>query len=325
MKNDSKQQKIIEVLFENSPIAPSGILSKLQENKEKISLITVKRILSSFIESNLVEVLGAGRATTYTLSVKGRLFYDINAAEYCSVEPDKRTGQSSYNFELFNNLPTYLLNEEEEETLKEDTISYWQRQHNLSKALKKKELERLIIELSWKSSKIEGNTYTLLDTEKLILENKAAAGKTEEETRMILNHKEAFNFVLNNAAKFKKLSRPLIEELHKKLVQGLDIEFKLRNKPVGITGSIYRPLDNRYQIGEALDSLVKAINKMDSAYDQALLAKIGIAYIQPFDDGNKRTGRLLANAILLANNLAPLSYRSVTKKNIVKQLWFFMN
>ena len=89
----------------------------------------------------------------------------------------------------------------------------------------------------------------------------------------------------------------------------------LRSRPVGITGSIYRPLDNEQQISEAVNSLSVAVSKMPHGYAKAFVALLGISYIQPFEDGNKRTARLMANAILLAHNLAPLSYRSVEEKS----------
>jgi Fic family protein len=216
---------------------------------------------------------------------------------------------------LIKNFPESIFTDKETLVLETATKEYKQRTTGLPDVIRKKELERLIIELSWKSSKIEGNTYTLLDTEKLILENKAAPGKTKDETQMILNHKEAFEFVQKNKDQFKKLNRGVVEGLHKILVKKLGVGFNLRKKPVGVTGSIYRPLDNEFQIAEALNDLTTKIVNTPSPYIKALLALIGISYIQPFDDGNKRTGRLLANAILMANNLAPLSYRSVEEKD----------
>jgi fido (protein-threonine AMPylation protein) len=89
------------------------------------------------------------------------------------------------------------------------------------------------------------------------------------------------------------------------------VTFNIRAKPVGVTGSKYRPLDNQFQISEAVEQLVKADQRMKTGYDKAFLSILGISYIQPFEDGNKRTSRLMGNAILLSNNLVPLSYRSV--------------
>ena len=128
---------------------------------------------------------------------------------------------------------------------------------------------------------------------------------------MILNHKDAFNFVRENAAQFQTITKKNLESLHAILVKDLSVGLGLRGKPVGVVGSTYRPLDNIYQITEAVGALGEAISKISSPYAKALLALLGVSYIQPFEDGNKRTARLAANAVLLAYGLAPLSYRSV--------------
>ena len=212
---------------------------------------------------------------------------------------------------------------EELKVLNQSTIEYHKRTKNLSAVIEKKELERLIIELSWKSSKIEGNTYTLLDTEKLILENKEAPGHDRKEAKMILNHKEAFNYVREHADKFKSLTRRNLEELHSILVKGLSVESGLRKRPIGVLGSIYRPLDNGQQILEAVETLSKTVTKSANSYVKALIAILGLSYIQPFEDGNKRTSRLLANAILLAYGCAPLSYRSVDENEYREAILVF--
>lgn len=158
--------------------------------------------------------------------------------------------------------PADIFSVEENKILQKATSEYRRRTKNLSAILRQKELERLIIELSWKSSKIEGNTYTLLDTEKLLLDNIAAAGKSKEETQMILNHKEAFNFIRTNKNQFRALNRKNLDELHTLIVQKLGVSRGLRYKAVGVTGSIYRPLDNIRQITDALAILFKKISRL---------------------------------------------------------------
>ncbi len=150
-----------------------------------------------------------------------------------------------------------------------------------------------------------------MDTEKLILEHKEAPGHDKKEAIMILNHKDAFNFIHENKALFKTLNRANLEKLHAILVKNLSVGLGFRKRLVGVVGSKYRPLDNSYQIEEAISQLSLAVARMKTAYDKALVALLGISYIQPFEDGNKRTSRLMANALLLAHGLAPLSYRSV--------------
>lgn len=306
-----REQEVISFLLERESLRSSEVHELLTRNGKDISLVTVKRVLADMVARGLVTVSGSGRATVYQISLWGRLFADIDARAYCAVEPDRRFGLKRYNFDLFSGLPEEIFSDVELKSLGEATTEYVRRTTDIPPAIAKKELERLIVELSWKSSKIEGNTYTLLDTEKLILENQGAVGHTRDEAQMILNHKEAFMFVRENAAQFRMPALPIIEQLHAILVKDLSVGSGLRSKPVGVTGSLYQPLDNAYQLREGMDALFGAVSRMATPYAKALIALLGVSYLQPFEDGNKRTARLLGNALLLAYGCAPLSYRSV--------------
>ncbi len=311
IKLTPRQQKIAIIILTKGSAQSSEIFEELIKDGEHVSLVTVKRALSEMVGLKFLISNGSGRSINYSISTIGRIFFEINAKEYCFIEPDKRYGLHQYNFELFSSIPNIIFRDEELKHLESMTVEYKARVRDLSPTIQKKELERFVIELSWKSSRIEGNTYTLLDTEKLILENKKADGKTEQETQMILNHKDAFNYIYKNSEQFKIITKKNIDDLHAILINGLDIDTGLRKNMVGITGSIYSPLDNVYQINDALESLIATISKIKSPYAKALISLLGISYIQPFGDGNKRVGRFIANAILLAHDLPPLSYRSV--------------
>ncbi|MBI5254579.1 Fic family protein [Candidatus Falkowbacteria bacterium] len=311
-----KQQRIINVFLQHERFSSSGLRAEMSKNgAELLSLVTIKRMLSVLVRQGALKISGAGRATTYSISALGRIFAAVDAKEYCAVEPDKRYGQRGYNFDLLAAFPAELFNATELAQMDNATTEYRQRIKDLPPAIQKNELERLIIELSWKSSKIEGNTYTLLDTENLIRKNQAAAGKTREETQMILNHKAAFDFIRTHKDDFRDITRAGLEELHAILIKNLKVNTGFRKKPVGVLGSVYCPLDNVYQITEAVEMLLVKISTVASPYAKAFLALLGLAYIQPFEDGNKRTARLLTNAILLAHDLAPLSYRSVVEND----------
>ncbi|MDY0302855.1 MAG: Fic family protein [Candidatus Moranbacteria bacterium] len=309
-----KQQKIIKIFLEKGRMQSSQLHEELRNSGEDISLVTVKRALSELTEKGILEVFGLGRSTSYQISAKGRVLADIDAKEYVAVEPDKRFGLNQYNFDLLSNFPVNIFTEEELKRLEVATDNYKKRTADISATIQKKELERLVIELSWKSSRIEGNTYTLLDTEKLILENKEAPGHSKNEARMILNHKDAFNYIRSHASQFQTITRKNLEELHSIIINDLNVSMGFRSGAVGITGSIYRPLDNIYQIAEAVENLSRTVSQNDTPYARALLALLGISYIQPFEDGNKRTSRLMANALLVSHALAPLSYRSVDEE-----------
>lgn len=306
-----KKDKIIEFFFKNHTAGSSDVFSYLISEKIPTSLVTVKRDLSELVSGGILKKTPKGPETFYELSTYGRFFVPINAHEYVNLSLDKRYGQESYNFSLFEDVPDELFSEEEIKKLDEATKNYKLKSQDTSPTIIKKELERFVIELSWKSSKIEGNTYTLLDTERLIRDGIEAPGHTKDEATMILNHKSAFDFIHSNKDRFKKIDRVVIEQLHSLLVAGLDVNSGYRKGMVGITGSKYRPLDNEYQIHEAMENLFKAMNRMKSIYSKSLLALLGISYIQAFEDGNKRTSRLTANAVLMANGASPLSYRSV--------------
>ena len=322
-KISQNQQKIISIILEKGLSQSSDIHTEMVKMGEDISLVTIKRALSEMAEEKILVAEGSGRSTGYKVGIFGRMFLEIDAKRYCETEPDKRYGMSGYNFDLLRAIPPDIFSDEELKILDTATADYGQRIKDLPEAIQKKELERLIIELSWKSSKIEGNTYTLLDTEKLILENKEAAGHDKKEARMILNHKDAFNYVRDNASQFKTLTRKNLEDLHGILVKDLSVDLGLRKKPVGVTGSTYRPIDNVHQIDEAVENLSSAVSRMKTSYAKALVALLGVSYIQPFEDGNKRTGRLMANALLLAHHSAPLSYRSVEENDYREAMLVF--
>jgi fido (protein-threonine AMPylation protein)/predicted transcriptional regulator len=323
IKITQKQQKIILIILEKGTSQSSLLHTEMIKLGEDISLVTVKRALSEMVDIGILVATGSGRSTSYGLTVVGRMFADIDAKKYGAIEPDKRYGMKKYNFDFFSAIPRDIFADDELKIMNEATDKYEKKVKDISPTIEKKELERLIIELSWKSSKIEGNTYTLLDTEKLILENKEAPGHDKKEAQMILNHKNAFNFVRENAEKFETLTKKNLEELHAILVKDLSVGLGFRKKVVGVTGSIYQPIDNIHQIGEAVEALSGAVSKMETAYAKALVALLGISYIQPFEDGNKRTARLMANALLLAHKCSPLSYRSVDENDYREAMLVF--
>lgn len=318
-----KEQKLLGLFLKEDLLGSSEVHNRLLRDGEDVSLVTVKRNVSRMAGAGLLDISGQGRSRVYGISAFGRMFSNVDASIYCADEPDKRYGLDHFNHGLLLAVPSEVFLSAERSVLEQATYDYRRRTEDLPPAIVKKEFERLIIELSWKSSKIEGNTYTLLDTEKLILEHKEAPGHDKKEATMILNHKNAFAFIHEHVKEFSVLTRANLEEVHRLLVRDLSVGFGLRQKPVGVIGSKYRPLDNVYQIKEAVDTLVAAVAKAETPYTKALMALLGISYIQPFEDGNKRTARLMANALLLAHECAPLSYRSVEEKDYREAMLVF--
>jgi Fic family protein len=193
----------------------------------------------------------------------------------------------------------------------------------LSEFQHKKELERLAIDLSWKSSQIEGNTYSLLETEKLLKEKETASGKTKEEAVMLLNHKDAIDFIVDKPDYLYPLTVSKIEDIHSILTKELAVDRNIRKRRIGISGTNYRPIDNEFQIKEALSKMCDLINEKENIFEQAFLALILISYIQPFVDGNKRTARIVSNALLINHKYCPISFRTVDSVDYKKAILLF--
>ena len=275
------------------------------------SLPTLRRDVFALCSDGLLGKEGTLKSSRYALTARGIIESPIEAQKYCSEDVDRRGGERDFQFGIFSQLSESQIFFSEVQRLNEKTKEYQAKSVEVSEVLRNKELERFVIELSWKSSKIEGNTYTLLDTERLLRDAYEAPGHTREEARMIINHKHAFEYIMSDVNQYREVSLKHIEEIHQLLVKDLGVDSGIRHKPVGITGSCYVPLSINSQIREAVTALCHAINNASCPFAKAFIALIGCSYVQPFEDGNKRTARLLCNALLMAHQCAPLSYRSV--------------
>ncbi|QQS68930.1 Fic family protein [Candidatus Saccharibacteria bacterium] len=276
----------------------------------KTSLVTIKRSLSNLLAAGYLARIGAGRSIRYTLERKGLLLRTFDVDTYLGKPQQDRIMQTGYNHHLFELPPVTMVGEQENEQLDSATESY-RNKANENSDVRKRELERFVVEMSWKSARIEGNTYTLLDTEQLLLYGIKSPKNTEFEVQMLLGQKAAFTFVYENLELWHEPSVSAIEKIQELAVSELGVARNLRQTVVGITGTEYVPLGNAFQIREALEQLLVYVNAIDSVYEKALMVVLGMSYIQPFADGNKRTARLLANGVLLANGYAPISYRAV--------------
>jgi len=175
-------------------------------------------------------------------------------------------------------------------------------------------LSRLLIDLSWASSHLEGNTYSLLDTRELLDHGKAARGKAAIETQMILNHKTAIELLVENIEN-AELDRYTLMNLHGSLAENLlpnaADEGRVRQHAVDIGMSVYRPLSVPQQIEEALGVLLDKARSILDPFEQSFFMMVHLPYLQPFADINKRTSRLAANLPLFRANLCPLTFLDV--------------
>jgi len=178
-------------------------------------------------------------------------------------------------------------------------------------------LDRLLIDLSWNSSRLEGNTYSLLDTKRLIDRGEEAEGKQPIETQMILNHKDAIEFLVGEADDIG-FNRYTILNLHAVLANNLlpnaDAAGRLRRIPVGIERSVFVPLESPPPIEECFDQLLVTAAAITDPFEQAFFVMAQLPYLQPFDDVNKRVSRLAANIPLIRGNLSPLSFEGVPRE-----------
>ncbi len=286
---------------------------------------TVKRTIQELLDDNLIVTKGRGKATKYLISKVLDVLYPINLDTYFEKEIDEREIKESFNFNLIKVIlnDVSIFSKEELEKLEKLQKQFRDNIEKLSVAEFKTEFERLAIDLSWKSSQIEGNTYSLLETERLLKEKETASGKSKEEAVMLLNHKEALDFILENSDYINPISVSRIEDIHSLLVDGLGIDRNIRNRRVGISGTNYKPLDNEFQIKEALQDLCFLINSRDNIFEKAFFALVLLSYIQPFLDGNKRTTRIISNAILINNKYCPISFRTVDSIDYKKAMLIF--
>ena len=291
----------------------------------KVSAATMKRILADGVVKGLVSVAGQGKATTYSITPRAHLLRTVNLDTYYAQDVDQRQVQSGYNFELIREtMPAVeIFTADELNHLSELRAGFVKKMAEYPADAYRREMERLGIDLSWKSAQIEGNTYTLLETETLLKDLQEAKGKKHEEAVMLLNHKSALKAILERPEWFERISIAKIEDIHAVLTEGLNVERNLRHTSVGITGTKYRPLDVESQIREAVEDMCTLINGKQEPYEKALLALLLVAYIQPFMDGNKRTSRLIANAILIAAKCCPLSFRTVDANDYRAALLLF--
>ncbi len=319
-----KETKQIEILnfINNHANCSSGEIFK--EFAYSISYATVKRILTQLQTDKFIISEGKGKGTRYLISPSYELLYSINLDSYFEKEIDERHIKENFNIEIFELLDkTEIFSKTELLKLTNLQTKYIDNISQLSELEYKKELERLAIDLSWKSSQIEGNTYSLLETERLLKDKETAAGKTKEEAIMLLNHKDTLDFLVENTDYLIPLSISKIEDIHSLLIKDLAVDKHLRKRRVGISGTNYRPLESEFQIREALELACNLVNKKENIFEKALLVLVLISYIQPFMDGNKRMARIVSNAILMNYKYCPISFRTVDSIDYKKAMLLF--
>lgn len=311
--NLENKNKLLQLLRQKS--LPASISELTRELDGVVSERTIRRWLVEFVDRGLVETLGNRKSTRYIAVGHVALDY-IN-------QPIFNRSPKTYNkswLESYIPNTTFYLPEDIRQDLKKQGI-----RESFSEPVgtyAHKICRRLLVDLSYNSSRLEGNTYSLLDTEKLIMEGKPAEGKLDEERIMILNHTDAIKHLVDNAYKIK-IDFDEICTLHYLLSDGLvpsNYAGKVRDHGVRINSSTYVPLENPGKIEQQLKYICEKANAIEDIYEQSFFLLVHISYLQAFTDVNKRTARLCANIPLVKNNVVPCSFKDIARADYMQAL-----
>lgn len=282
--------------------------SAISKKMPALDIRSIQRALERLCELGLTSRSGPKNNPSYAIHYPSLMVASIPD----KILEDENRPESSFNHKLID----WLL-EAPVGQLEQDFGDKFVAPSGTGPTISPKELEYLTVELSWKSSALEGNTYTLLDTQLLLTEGIKAKGRTEFETQTILNHKDAVAFIVENPELFRgNISFAAVEELHKIIGHNLGIEKGVRKKLVKISASNYVPLANPHQLRVNADTVLEIINRFTDPFAKSLMALSLVPYLQIFEDGNKRTGRMLANAVLMSTVGRGFSLRKVSAREL---------
>lgn len=320
------------VLAAGQPVAPSEL-----ERALKVSRPTINRDLRDLLAASLLEKLGDGRSTRYLATTAagaalralptdsqmsvaaGALQWSMAAQSLVEAlrAPLGTRTPAGYDSGFVN---SYIPNQSSllPPRLATDLYNVGRSQDQQPAGTYAREvLEQLLIDLSWSSSRLEGNNKSLLDTKELF-ELGQQAGPLDEDTLMLLNHKSAIEFMVD-AVPTEGITAPVIVDLQAKLMRDLLRDARdigsIRRRVVNIDGSVYSPSSIPSLLEETLNAIVHKVRNIRNPVEAAFFLWVNLAYLQPFADGNKRTSRLSANMPLMLYNCAPLSFLDVERSD----------
>ncbi len=314
-------------------LSQSELLQRLNAGASRaISKGTLLRRLRRLRDAHVIVAYGAGRATRYALVAAIPKFPDDD--NYPALSPEGKAARTrvrrprslrtpvGYNPSLLRNYRPgvdWYLTEATRAQL--HAIGRTPDAARPAGTFARDIYERLLIDLSWSSSRLEGNTYSLLDTKELLAHGTRAEGKSAEETQMVLNHKKAIELLVEGADDIG-FNRYTLMNVHAALSENLlserGDEGRLRERPVEISGTTYVPTAIPQLIVEMFDQFLSHANTIPDPFEQSFFAMVHIPYLQPFVDVNKRTSRLAANISLIKSNYCPLSFVDVPESAYVE-------
>lgn len=343
MKRRDRKLFILRQLgLEAEPITLVELVDKLEFNYDNR---TIRRMLNELIEEGLVRKFGHTKGVRYVAikastgvqekePVASRVSLDLDKVSscfgtesLCAIEkvskPLFERQPVTYNTDWFNSYQpnkSFYLSPSLKGQLQKGGHRANGQDPQGTYALQI--FDRLLIDLSYNSSRLEGNTYSLLETERLLLHGDSAEGKLDKEKVMILNHKEAIRYLVDNASKLQ-VSRNVIFTLHYLLSDGLvepQYAGKVRDYSVRIGGSTYIPFEDPKQLQLQLDKITEKAAKISDPFEQSFFLLVHISYLQAFVDVNKRTARLSANIPLITKNLVPLAFSDVEVRDYMSAM-----
>lgn len=325
---------ISEQFLSSIAATPAGLsLAELLAKHPDIARRTAQRVIRQMIEAGEIEATGEGRARRYFPGIAdaendstllpqfpanipiSEDSKDIVAYIELPIAARKPVGYQPDLLEDYEPNQSWYLSESLRRQLHK--IGSTHREGELAGTYSRDILNRLLIDLSWASSHLEGNTYSLLDTRELIEHGRSAKGKKAKETQMVLNHKTAIEFLVENIESIG-FNRYTLMNLHSALAENLLAnpadEGRIRQQAVDVAGSTYRPLSVPQQIEGWFDVLLLKANEISDPFEQSFFVMLHLPYLQPFIDINKRTSRLIANLPLFKCNLCPLTFLDMPKE-----------
>ena len=337
---DKKLQSILDKLAKQGSSAVS--IAALSD-KSDVSPRTIRRRLHQLIELGLVTSHGKNRGVRYALAAVQAAPDSPPTAIAEPAESYASFGFSAANQALINQIQQPLIRRQYCSYRPEWLAAYQPNRSFYLSAAQRDTLRQagqplaqglpagtyarqifnhLLINLSYNSSRLEGNTYSLADTEKLLLSGKAADGKLDMETLMLINHKEAIRFLVDGINRME-ISVDNIRSLHYLLADGLvqpEDAGQVRTGGVRISSSVYLPWEGEARLMAQLSAIVDTADAIHDPYEQSFFLLVHLAYLQAFIDVNKRTARLAANLPLVRHNCVPVSFSDISVEAYVSSM-----
>jgi len=329
MVSDSFQDEFQKLLSILEVAKKSLKISEIEQLLDKdISRRTLQRRLDSLLEMGKITAKGQRSGRKYHIATQTTAIIQLSqeslALQQAVLRPLPERAHVHYNRDfLYSYQPnnTYYLTKEIRRQLHQAGQQF---NHQLAPGTYvKRILHRLLIDLSWNSSRLEGNTYSLLETERLLDYGAEAEGKHAFEAQMILNHKDAIEFMIAQIDT-PEINRYVVLNIHALLSNNLLANPKargqLRKIPVGVENTNYHPPEIPELLNEYFQKILDTANQITDPFEQSFFLMVHIPYLQAFEDVNKRVSRLISNIPLIKNNLSPLSFIDVPKKEYVAGL-----